>query len=61
VPSVSYPTDNRNRTWLIRRIAWRLQANSEGGLSDRARARAAELVNDAALNGNDVLEKEHVE
>jgi hypothetical protein len=44
-----YPTDNRNRTWLIRRIAWRLQANAEGGLSDRARARAAELANDAEL------------
>ncbi len=44
-----YPTDNRNRTWLIRRIAWRLQANAEGGLSERARARAAELANEAEL------------
>jgi hypothetical protein len=33
-----YATDCRNRTWLIRRIAWRLQANAEGGLSQRARA-----------------------
>ena len=39
-----YATNNRNRKWLIRRIAWRLQANAEGGLSDRARARAAELA-----------------
>src|SRR5215218_9886345 len=44
-----YSTDCRNRTWLIRRIAWRLQANVEGGLSERARARAAELANEAEL------------
>jgi hypothetical protein len=44
-----YATDNRNRTWLIRRIAWRLQASAEGGLSERARARAAELANEAEL------------
>jgi hypothetical protein len=44
-----YPTDNRNRIWLIRRIAWRLQANAEGGLSERARARAAELAKEAEL------------
>jgi hypothetical protein len=25
-----------NRTWLIKRIAWRLQALAEGGLSERA-------------------------
>ena len=30
-----------NRTWLVRRIAWRLQAQAEGGLSERARRRAA--------------------
>jgi hypothetical protein len=41
------PTVSRNRTWLIKRIAWRLQALVEGGLSDRARQRAAELANDA--------------
>ena len=44
-----YPTDNRNRTWLIRRIAWRLQANAEGGLSEWARDRTAKLANDAEL------------
>jgi Protein of unknown function (DUF2924) len=44
-----YATDCRNRTWLIRRIAWRLQASVEGGLSERARARAAELAVDAEL------------
>src|SRR5262245_9006513 len=38
-----------NRAWLIRRIAWRLQAIAEGGLSERARCRAFELANDADL------------
>jgi hypothetical protein len=38
-----------NRAWLIKRIAWRLQALAEGDLSARARRRAAELANDAAL------------
>jgi hypothetical protein len=38
-----------NRQFLFRRIAWRLQANSEGDLSERARRRAAEIVNDADL------------
>jgi hypothetical protein len=38
-----------NRAWLVRRIASRLQALAEGDLSDRARQRAAELVNDADL------------
>jgi hypothetical protein len=38
-----------HKTWLIRRIAWRLQARAEGDLSERARRRAAELANDADL------------
>jgi Protein of unknown function (DUF2924) len=38
-----------NRTWLVRRIVWRLQALAEGNLSERARRRAAELANDADL------------
>ena len=37
-------TATGNRTWLVRRIAWRLQALAEGDLSERAKARAAELV-----------------
>ncbi len=36
-----------NKVWLIRRIAWRLQALAEGDLSQRARQRAAELAHDA--------------
>ena len=38
-----------NKTWLTRRIAWRLQAKAEGGISERARRRAAELADDADL------------
>src|SRR5260370_24331324 len=45
-------TPANNRTWLIKRIAWRLQALAEGGLSERARQRAAELANDADLRMN---------
>ncbi|MBP7946046.1 MAG: DUF2924 domain-containing protein [Verrucomicrobia bacterium] len=38
-----------NKDWLWKRIAWRMQANAEGGLSERARRRAEELANDADL------------
>ena len=38
-----------HRVWLVKRIAWRLQALAEGGLSERARRQAAELANDADL------------
>jgi len=41
------PVRTRHRAYLIRKIAWRLQANAEGGLSERARRRAAELADDA--------------
>jgi hypothetical protein len=42
-------TPAHNKAWLIRRIAWRLQALAEGDLSERARRRAEELANDADL------------
>jgi hypothetical protein len=42
-------TNARNKAWLVRRIAWRLQALAEGGLSERARRRAEELARDADL------------
>lgn len=38
-----------NRRFLVRRIAWRLQAIREGGLSERALKRAAELADDADM------------
>jgi hypothetical protein len=43
------PTNSKNRAWLVKRVAWRLQAIAEGGLSERARQRAAELANDTDL------------
>lgn len=43
------PTNGRHKQWLIKRIAWRMQANAEGGLSERARRRAMELANEADL------------
>lgn len=43
------PGRSRNKQWLIKRIAWRMQANLEGGLSERALARARELANEAEL------------
>jgi hypothetical protein len=45
-------TSASNRTWLVKRIAWRLQALAAGDLSDRARRRAAELARDADLRLN---------
>ena len=38
-----------HRQFLFRRIAWRIQALAEGGLSERARRRALEIANDADL------------
>ncbi len=43
------PTQAHNKVWLVKRIAWRLQALAEGNLSERARQRAAELIHDADL------------
>ena len=43
------PTWVANRAWLVKRLAWRMQALAEGDLSERARRRAAELANDADL------------
>ena len=40
---------SRNKRYLIRRIAWRLQANAEGDLSERAKARADELALDSEV------------
>src|SRR5262245_47806511 len=56
-------TQAGHRTWLIKRIAWRLQALAEGDLSERARRRAAELASDADLRlapPTNNLEVEHL-
>lgn len=40
-------TASRHRQYLVRRIAWRMQAGAEGGLSERALQRAAGLADPA--------------
>ena len=40
---------SNHKQWIVRRVAWRMQANAEGDLSERARKRAGELANDADL------------
>lgn len=40
---------SNHKQFLFRRIAWRIQANAYGGLSERARRRALEIANDADL------------
>jgi Protein of unknown function (DUF2924) len=42
-------TRSGNRAWLLKRVAWRVQALAHGDLTDRARQRAAELARDADL------------
>ena len=46
------PSGSGNRPYLLRRIAWRIQAQAEGGLSERALARARSLENEADLRMN---------
>ena len=41
------PARTRNKAFLVRKVAWRLQARAEGDLTERARRRAAELADDA--------------
>lgn len=44
-----YPCRTRHRAYLVRKIAWRLQADAEGDLTERARRRAEELADDAQI------------
>jgi hypothetical protein len=57
----SETTQANNRAWLVKRIAWRLQAQAEGDLSQRARLRAAELANEADLRLNPPTESVVIE
>lgn len=41
--------NTKNRTWLVRRLAWRIQALAEGTLTERALQRAAELANESDI------------
>jgi hypothetical protein len=43
------PVRTRHKAYLVRKIAWRIQALAEGDLSERARRRAEELANDADI------------
>lgn len=43
------PTHSRHRTYLIRKILWKVQTLESGGLSERAQKRAKELATDAEL------------
>ena len=38
-----------NKDYLVKRIGWRIQSLAEGGLSERAKARAVELARDADI------------
>ena len=40
---------SRNRTWLIKRIAWRMQERAAGGLTERALGRVDELAENAPI------------
>jgi hypothetical protein len=40
---------SNHKQFLVRRIAWRLQANAQGDLSERARRRAVEVAEEADL------------
>jgi len=42
---------SNHKQFLFRRIAWRIQANVEGGLSERARRRALEIANNRYVGG----------
>ncbi|MBL9150075.1 MAG: DUF2924 domain-containing protein [Phycisphaerae bacterium] len=43
------PIRSHSREHLVRRILWRVQANREGDLSERARRRAIEIADDADI------------
>jgi hypothetical protein len=41
---------SRNKQWLVKRVAWKLQAREFGGLSERALRRAAEIADACDLS-----------
>jgi Protein of unknown function (DUF2924) len=43
------PSHSNHKDYLLRRVAWRMQALEEGGLSERARQYAREIATDADL------------
>lgn len=43
------PPRSHNRDWLVKKIAWQLQATAHGGLPERVQARALAMADDADL------------
>ncbi len=43
---MNLPPRSNNREWMIKKIAWRLQANEEGGLPERVRQKAIAMADD---------------
>ena len=43
------PARSNNKDYLWKRIAWRIQADMEGGLSDQARERAREIAREGDI------------
>jgi hypothetical protein len=41
---------SRNKQWMIKRLAWKLQAREYGGMSELALRRAAEIANSCDLS-----------
>ena len=41
----------RHKDWLVKRVIWRMQCLAEGDISERARARAAELATTRTCDG----------
>jgi hypothetical protein len=67
VEVIGEETPDNNKAWLIKRVAWRLQALAEGDLSECARRRAEELANDSDLRiiplrfkANDGVSSNHI-
>ncbi|MGN6134498.1 MAG: DUF2924 domain-containing protein [Aureliella sp.] len=42
-------TSARNKQWLIKRIAWKVQANAEGDISERARRLAHQIARETDI------------
>ena len=50
---------SRNKVWLVRKILWRLQSLKDGGLSERALLRAAELAVESDVRLMPATKPEH--
>jgi hypothetical protein len=47
------PSGNGHKDWLRKKVAWRIQELAEGGLSERAKAKIAELGPDAPVRARE--------